>query len=128
VGRSVLAVAAGYLLLAMLSRSASYVLAFVFPPLHADGGALVVPGALYVANLGAGLLAAVAGGHVCARLAQRAEMAHVAALAGILAAIGLVLLASPPGGIPRGLALLEVVTAVLGVMAGGALHARARVR
>lgn len=127
-GRSVLAVVAGYLFLTVLSRSASYVLAFAFPPVAGASGAPVVPGSLYVASTLAGLLAAIAGGHVCARLARRNEMAHVALLSGILAAIGLGLLAHPPAGISRGKALAEVAAGVLGVLAGGALRASARER
>jgi hypothetical protein len=128
VGRSVLAVVAGYLFLTVLSRSASYVLAFAFPPVARGSGAPVVSGSLYVASTLAGFLAAIAGGHACARLARRNEMAHVALLAGILAAIGLGLLANPPAGISRGKALAEVAAGVLGVLAGGALRASARER
>lgn len=127
-GRSILAVVAGYLFLTVLGRSASYVLAFAFPPMEAAGGGFVVPGALYVANLVAGLLAAVAGGNACARIARRAERTHVAVLAGILAAIGFGLLLNPPAGIPRGLALLEIATGIAGVLAGGALRVQARAR
>jgi hypothetical protein len=125
VGRSLLAIVAGYLFLTVLGRSASYVLAFAFPPVAAHGGGFVVPPALFAANLAAGLLGGIAGGNACARIARRHEMAHVAALAGILAAIGIGLLLQPPAGIPRSLALLEVATSLAGVLAGGALRAQA---
>jgi hypothetical protein len=113
-GRSVLAVAAGYLFLAVLSRAASLLLG------------LALRGSPYVAaSVSAGFLAALAGGHACARLARRAEMAHVSVLAFVLAAIGSILVASPPAGVPRSLALAEVAAGVLGVLAGGALRASA---
>lgn len=116
-GRSTLAVVAGYLLFTMLWRSASYALTFVFP----GGGP-----AEFAASLALGLVSAVAGGHACARLAPSGPRAHVTVLAGILAAIGLAVLLAPPAAVPRGLTLAEIATGVLGVLAGGALHAGTR--
>lgn len=116
-GRSILAVVAGYLLFTTLSRSASYVLTAVFPGAGTAG---------FAASLTLGLVAAVAGGNACARLAPSGPRVHVAILAGILAAIGLGLLLAPPAGIPRSVALAEIAAGVLGVLAGGALHAGAR--
>ncbi len=125
-GRSVLAVVAGYLFLTILGRSASYVLAYVFPPSAAAGGQFVIPMGLAAANLVVGFVAALGAGHTCARVARKSEMAHVAFLAGILAAIGIGLIANPPSGVPRAWASFEVLTGVVGVLIGGVARTRSR--
>lgn len=116
-GRSVLAVAAGYVFTAVLVRAMGAVLQLAVP---APEGV-----AIYYVSLAGGFVFAFAGGHTCARLARRAEMAHTAALAGIFAALGVALLLAAPEGGARLYAAGEVVAGVLGVLAGGYVRARA---
>ncbi len=115
-GRSALAVVAGYLFTAVLVRAMGAVLRAALPEPEGSLG--------YFVGLAGGFVFAFAGGHTCARLARRAELLHAVVLAGIFAALGVALVsAAPPEA--RSYAAGEVVAGVLGVLAGGYVRARA---
>lgn len=127
-GRSVFAVVAGYVFMAFLVMAASTLLSVVAPDAFSPpGGSPRLPGlGWYALNLGYSFAFAIAGGHTCARLARRAEMAHAGALAALLAALGLGLVFSSPPHIPWWWTLGEIVAGVAGVLLGGLIRAQAR--
>lgn len=122
-GRSILAVAAGYVFLRVLGRSVGEALRFLFPSSQA---APAPSTGLLLASLVSSFAVAVAGGHVCARLARRSELLHASALAGLLAAGRLGLLISAPADYPIALGLADVAVDAVGVWLGGFIRARAR--
>lgn len=122
-GRSILAVAASYVFLRVLGRSVGEVLNLLFPP--SEAVPLPSTGLLLVSLLSS-FVVAVAGGHVCARLARHSELLHASVLAFLLAAGRLSLLASAPAGYPMALGLADVAVDAGGVWLGGFIRARAR--
>jgi hypothetical protein len=127
--RSVLAVIAGYILMAVLVMAAGMLLTTLFPAAFTGpGGKPGLPGfGWYALNLAYSFVFAFAGGHTCARLARRAEMAHAIALAALLGIMGLVSIATYAGQtpVPAWWTAGQVVAGVLGVLAGGFLRAQA---
>ncbi len=122
-GRSLLAIVAGYLFFTIVGRSASYALAYLMRGSGPGDGP--APAGAFAVQIAAGFAVALAAGHVCARVARGGGPAH-AVLAGILAAIGLGLVVDPPAGVPQLRVLVEVATGVLGVLIGGFVRSRAR--
>lgn len=129
-GRSVLAVVAGYVLMAVLVMAASTLVGVAFPQAFASAdGKPILPGlGWYALSLSYSFAAAVAGGHACARLARRAELAHAGALALLLAALGLSMMLAGSGaeGVPAWWTGGEVAAGVAGVLLGGFIRAQAR--
>jgi hypothetical protein len=116
-------VGAGYVFLRLLGRTVGELLGLLSP--SSETGPAPAAG-LILLSLASSFVVAVAGGHVCARLARRAELPHAAVLAGLLALGRLALLAGAPAGYPRALGLAEVAVDALGVLLGGFIRARAR--
>ena len=118
---------AGYVFMAFLVMAASTLLSVVIPGVFGQpGGPPRLPGlGWYALNLAYSFAFAIAGGHTCARLARRAEMAHAGALAGLLAALGLGLLFSSPPQIPWWWTAGEIASGVTGVLVGGFVRAQA---
>jgi hypothetical protein len=128
--RSVMAVIAGYVLMALLVMAASTIVGVAFPAAFAtQDGRPVLPGlGWYAVSLVYSFASALAGGHACARLARRAELAHAAALALLLAALGTSMLLSGSGaeGVPAWWSAGELAAGVAGVLLGGLIRARAK--
>ena len=118
---------AGYVFMAFLVMAASTLLSVVAPDVFGQPGEPPkLPGlGWYALNLAYSFAFAIAGGHICARLARRAEMAHAGALAGLLALLGLGLLCSSPPQIPWWWTAGEIVSCVAGVLVGAFIRARA---
>lgn len=116
--RSVLAVAAGYLLLMAVTLAFSSAAGFVFTlALRGRGDAL-----LAVVHLACAGLGGVAGGLATARIAGRAPVAHAAALAALLLTVAVVSVARPAPGIeppPAWYLLTTGVVAGAGALLGG---------
>jgi len=126
-GRSLLAVLAGYVFMAFLVMAASTLLNVAVPEVFGQpGGSARLPGlGWYALNLSYSFVFAIVGGHTCARLARRAEMAHAAVLAGLLALLGLRLITSSPPQIPWWWMAGEILSGVAGVLLGGVIRAQA---
>lgn len=85
------------------------------------------PGTAYLAfNLGTGLVAAAGGGWVTWRLAARAPMKHVVALAVLVLALGLAMAfgAEPATGQPAWYPVAISIIGAAGVLAGGMIGER----
>jgi hypothetical protein len=120
-------VLAGYVFMAFLVMAASTLLSVVVPNVFGQAdGSIKLPGlGWYALNLAYSFVFAIVGGHTCARLARRAEVAHAAALAGLLALLGLGLIVSSPPQIPWWWTAGEIVSGVAGVLLGGFIRAQA---
>jgi hypothetical protein len=129
-GRSVLAVIAGYILMVVLVMAAGMFVMANFPAdfTGADGKPRLPGLGWYAVNLAYSFVFALAGGHTCARLARRAEMAHAGALAAFLGVMGLISIAAYSGETPAPWwwTAGEVAVGVLGALAGGLIRAQAR--
>jgi hypothetical protein len=128
-GRSILAVVAGYVLMAVLVMAASTIVGVAFPGAFAtaDGKPILPDLGWYALTLAYSFAAALAGGHACARLARHAELAHAGALALLLLALGLSLLFAGSGaeGVPVWWTGGEVAVGIAGVLLGGFIRAQA---
>jgi len=120
-------VVAGYVFMAFLVMAASTLLSVAAPDTFGrPEGPPKLPGlGWYALNLAYSFVFAIVGGHTCARLARRAEMAHAAALAGLLAALGLGLIVSSPPQIPWWWTAGEILSGVAGALVGGFIRAQA---
>lgn len=109
--RSVLAVAAGYLVMFVA------VVAFFAVAL---GSPEATPSPRFLAaSLVVGFLAAGAGGWTTATIAQRAQMQHAAALVGLVVALGIVSWLLSAGREPLWYGLANVAVGAGGVLLGG---------
>lgn len=113
--------------IAFLVMAASTLLSAAAPATfgHPEGPPRLPGLGWYALNLAYSFVFAIVGGHTCARIARRAEMAHAGALAGLLAALGLGLLVSSPPQIPWWWTTGEILSGVAGVLVGGFIRAQA---
>jgi hypothetical protein len=118
--RSILAVVAGYLALAVLTMVCVYGLTLVFPDYALAGQTGSTPTLPVVFNLVLGTACAAAGGYLTAWIASRKRMVHVLVLAGLVFVFGIGHAFYGWGGPQPGwyLAWLPLLGAV-GVLAGG---------
>ncbi|MGH7544630.1 MAG: hypothetical protein ACREKI_00445 [Gemmatimonadota bacterium] len=109
--RSVLAVAAGYVVL--------FVVVVVFFAVALGSPAATPSPGFLAASLVVGFLAAGAGGWTTATIARGAEMQHAGALVGLVVALGIVSLLLSAGREPLWYALANVAVGAGGVLLGG---------
>ena len=127
VGRSVVAVIAGYLVLAVLSGVLDFGLASLVPgAFDADAQQYTPPWNWVFVALA--FPVAALGGYIAARLAPGAELPHALALAALVLAmwVGTVLLT--PDGVPSSHLMALNLAGVIGVIAGGAIRSVQRAR
>jgi hypothetical protein len=128
--RSVLAILAGYVVMAVIVMAGTAAAAAAFGlPLAPNAGAPVpTPGAGYLAaNLLVSALGAVAGGWVAAHVARRRPLTHAAVLAALLVAAGLATLGRPQPGQPAWYPPVLLVLGPAGALLGGLLRSARRV-
>ena len=123
--RSVLAVIAGYVVLAVtvMIGTAAAAAAFGLPVLPDPAAAAPMPGTGYLAlNLVVSALGAAAGGWVAAHLARRRPVAHATVLAVLLLAAGIAMLGRPQPGQPSWYPTVLLVLGPVGALLGGLLR------
>ena len=126
--RNILALLAGYFMMALLTMACVYALTLAMPEYAQAGQAGTTPPTLAVVlNLLLGIPCAAAGGCLTARLAANRPMLWASTLAGLVIVFGIVYWwTGRDGPHPEwSLALLPVAGA-LGVLAGGGIGARTR--
>jgi hypothetical protein len=117
-GRSVLAVVVGYLVMA-IAVVALFAVWFREPNAVPSRGSMLF-------SLSYGFLFGVVGGYVTALIARRSEVRHAIALAGLLAIRGAVPLIASAGQEPLWYQVATILVMVFAVMLGGYLRARQR--
>ncbi|GEM_PF-4916127 len=125
IGRGVLVVIAGYLIMTVLVIFSSIILGAYFP-----GPTVNEPSEAYVTgNLVCGFLAALFGGWATARIAAMRPLAHTGALVALLVLVGVVRMTSAPlGGQPDWYPAAIVAIGAAGALIGGLLGAMQRKR
>jgi len=120
--RSILAVAAGYMAMALAVTAGSRTLTAAFPDYARAPETRVTPILPMILELVWAIPSAILGGYVTARIARRAQNRHVAVLAGIVIvlAIGFALIESG-GPIPIWFRVLLPMVAAISVLIGGRL-------
>jgi hypothetical protein len=129
--RSVAAVVAGYVLMAVLVMATSAALMAALPGAFvAPDGTHKIPepvAAWFAFALLYSFTFACAGGYLAARIAGSGELRHAAALAGLMAVMSLLILADPGGRIPKWWTAGEMIVGIAGVLLGARWReARAR--
>ena len=131
-GKSFLAILAGYLLMALTVAVATPIAVALFVPPEVRGAKVIIlPPAYYVADFVLYFAAAVAGGWLTARIAPRNPLAHTAALTAVIAIVAVLFLAGFGGAgepsqvtQPSWYTPAISVTGVVGAMLGGVLRVR----
>jgi peptidoglycan/LPS O-acetylase OafA/YrhL len=115
-GRSILSVIAGYLIMA-IAVIALFVIWFRGPEATPSGGFMVF-------SLGYGLVVAGIGGYATAAIAKRREMAHALSLAGFSLLMGIISMFMADGREPLWYQLANMAVMVCAVVLGGHLRAK----
>ena len=120
--RSILAVIAGYLVLAVAIGLVDFILSLISPDQYPNG---MNPATKWmIVELAIGLCLLVAGGYVTARIARRAEMRHALALGILAAAMAAVSLLVYKNRQPFWFQLVILTGAIPAALGGGRLKAR----
>ncbi len=124
--RSILAVAAGYVVLAVLTVVSIYVLTLAFPEYARAGELKTTPPTLpVVLNMLLGVVCAACGGWVTAALAARKPWTHALVLAGLVLLFGIAFAVQNwAGPHPEWYLVVLPFAGAAGVVAGGAWGAR----
>jgi hypothetical protein len=114
--RSIIAIAGGYLSIAILTMLTFAVLFNFFPGVF-SGGFPPLPWVLLI--LAFGFIYAVAGGYITAYLATQARFNHVLALAGLMVVLGIISAIFSSAAQPLWYQLALIVLGLAGVLLGG---------
>lgn len=119
IGRSILAVVAGYFAMAICVMTITAATSFVSPAWSSPNNVAYV-----LFNLAYSAAFAVAGGYVTARVARRAELRHAMALAGLAFGLGMISLILYLGKQPLWYAIALLLVMPPAIVLGGHLRVR----
>lgn len=126
-GRSILAILAGYLtMLVGVSGALAFAAVVVLGELPTEPRPFDGPTSFLWIELVIALFAAIAGGYVCALVARDAERKHVRILAGLMLVLGAVSVATETGLKPLWSSVAVPLVGIVGVWLGGQLRLRHR--
>lgn len=124
-GRSILAILAGYLtMLVGVSGALALAAVVVLGELPTEPKPFDGPAYFLWIELVISLLAAIAGGYVCAFVARTRERTHVLVLAGVMVVLGAITVLTDEGLKPLWSSLAVPVVGLVGVWIGGGLRLR----
>jgi peptidoglycan/LPS O-acetylase OafA/YrhL len=114
--RSVLAIVAGYLVMA-IAITVLFAVSFPDPVVNPSN-------AFMLFSLAYGFLFATLGGYTTAWIARRAEMSHATALAAFAAILGIISMIATTDSEPLWFELASLIVVVVAVLLGGSMRAR----
>jgi len=115
-GRSILAVILGYLVVA-IATMVTFAIAFPNPD-----SAQLPSISLMLFLLGAGVLYTIIGGYVTAFIARKAEIKHTLALGSLMVILGIISMIATFGKEPLWFQLVLIITPIPSALAGGYLR------
>ena len=122
-GRSILAILAGYLtMLVGVSGALAFAAVVLLGEIPTEPKPFDGPAYFLWVELLISLLAAIAGGYVCALVAKDAERKHIAVLIGLMLVLSVVSIAVEAGLKPRWSSIAVPLAGILGVWLGGRLR------